>query len=35
MKIIPGMVFGHLTVLKDSGKRQSRKIMWECECDCE
>lgn len=35
MKIIPGMIFGHLTVIKDSGKRQQRKIMWECECDCE
>lgn len=29
------MKFGHLTVIKDSGKRQQRKIMWECECDCE
>ena len=35
MKIQPGMKFGHLTVIKDSGIRQNRKKMWECECDCQ
>ena len=35
IQIKPGMKFGHLTVIKDSGHRQQRKIMWECECDCE
>lgn len=26
--------FGHWTVIKDSGKRNNRKILWECFCDC-
>lgn len=26
--------FGHLTVIKDSGKRLHRSIVWECKCDC-
>ena len=35
MKIQPGMKFGLLTVIKDSGLRQNRKILWECECGCQ
>lgn len=26
--------FGHLTVLKDTGERKNRQVVWECECDC-
>ena len=26
--------FGHLTVLKDTGKREYRSIIWLCKCDC-
>ena len=29
-----GQRFGHLTVIKDSGKRLHRSIIWECKCDC-
>ena len=29
-----GKRFGRLTVLKDSGERKSRKVLWECKCDC-
>lgn len=31
---IIGKKFGHLTVLKDSGKRCCEAIVWECSCDC-
>lgn len=27
-------VFGRLTVLRDSGERRSKQIMWECQCVC-
>ena len=30
-----GKKFGHLTVIKDSGLRDSKRaILWECQCDC-
>ena len=29
-----GQRFGHLTVVKDTGKRFYRSIIWECLCDC-
>lgn len=29
-----GKRFGHLTVLKDSGERFHRGVVWECKCDC-
>jgi hypothetical protein len=29
-----GKRFGRLIVLKDSGKRQNRNILWLCKCDC-
>lgn len=29
-----GQRFGHLTVIKDSGRRLHRSIIWECKCDC-
>ena len=29
-----GQRFGHLTVIKDTGKRLHRSIIWECLCDC-
>lgn len=29
-----GQRFGRLEVVKDSGKRRNRKIIWECLCDC-
>lgn len=29
-----GQRFGHLVVLKDTGKRKRRAIIWECICDC-
>lgn len=29
-----GLRFGRLTVLKDSGRRKDRKIVWTCACDC-
>lgn len=29
-----GQKFGKLTVIKDSGKRIRRKVIWECLCDC-
>lgn len=32
---ITGQKFGHLTVLKDSGERKNRQVVWECQCDCE
>ena len=31
---IIGQVFGKLTVVKDSGVRKHRKVMWECSCSC-
>lgn len=29
-----GERYGHLTVIKDTGKRIHRSIIWECKCDC-
>lgn len=29
-----GKRFGQLTVLKDSGQRVNKYIVWECQCDC-
>ena len=29
-----GKRFGHLIVLKDTGKRDHRSIIWQCKCDC-
>lgn len=29
-----GQRFGYLTVIKDTGKRLHRSIIWECKCDC-
>lgn len=31
---ITGEKFGYLTVLKDSGERKGREVVWLCECDC-
>lgn len=33
-KNLIGIRFGNLTVIKDSGKRKSGNIFWECECSC-
>lgn len=34
-KDLTGQTFGHLTVVKDSGKRaHNRTVIWECKCDC-
>lgn len=29
-----GQRFGHLIVIKDTGKRLHRSIIWACKCDC-
>lgn len=29
-----GNKYEKLTVIKDSGKRDHRKVVWECKCDC-
>lgn len=29
-----GQRYGHLTVLRDTGERKFRSIVWECKCDC-
>ena len=31
---ITGQKFGRLTVLKDSGERKGREVVWLCQCDC-
>lgn len=31
---LEGARFGHLTVIKDSGKKQNNVKLWECQCDC-
>lgn len=33
-KDLTGKIFGYLKVIKDSGERQQRKVLWECECCC-
>lgn len=35
IKDLTGQTFGHLTVIKDTGERKNRQVVWECECDCE
>lgn len=35
IKDLTGQKFGHLTVIKDTGERKNRQVVWECECDCE
>ena len=34
IKDLTGQKFGHLTVIKDTGERKNRQVVWECECDC-
>jgi hypothetical protein len=34
IKDLVGARFGRLTVLKDSGERKNRKVLWKCICDC-
>jgi hypothetical protein len=34
IKDLVGKRFGRLTVLKDTGDRRNRKVLWECICDC-
>lgn len=31
---LTGQRFGKLVVVKDTGKRKWRSVVWECECDC-
>lgn len=31
---ISGQKFKRLTVIRDSGKRLNRSVLWECRCDC-
>jgi hypothetical protein len=31
---LTGKIFGKLTVLKDSGRRKSRRPIWLCQCSC-
>lgn len=33
-KDITGNRYGRLTVIKDSGKRKNKRILWRCLCDC-
>lgn len=33
-KDLTGMVFGKLTVIKDSGQRYNNNILWKCQCEC-
>lgn len=33
-KDMTGMKFGRLTIIKDSGKRLDKRVIWECLCDC-
>lgn len=35
IKDLTGQKFGSLTVIKDTGERKNRQVVWECECDCE
>ena len=34
IKDLIGKQFGNLTVIKDSGKRKSGNVFWECKCSC-
>lgn len=31
---LSGQKFGRLTVIKDSGRRVNKKVMWLCQCEC-
>ncbi len=33
-KDLRGKVFGHLTVIDDTGERAGTEIVWHCRCDC-
>lgn len=33
-KDLTGQTFGKLTVIRDSGERQNRNILWLCKCSC-
>lgn len=34
IKDLTGQKFGRLIVIKDSGQRKNRQVVWECKCDC-
>lgn len=34
MRHLENQKFGKLLVLRDSGQRQKREILWECQCEC-
>lgn len=34
IKDLTGQTFGQLTVIKDSGQRKNRQVVWECQCSC-
>ena len=34
IKDLIGQHFGKLTVVKDSGERTNKSVIWECKCDC-
>ena len=34
VKDLTGQRFDKLTVIKDSGQRKNRQVVWECQCDC-
>lgn len=34
MKDMTGLTFGKLYVIKDTGKRYNREIIWKCKCEC-
>lgn len=31
---LSGMLFGRLTVIKESGRTKDRHILWKCKCEC-
>lgn len=33
-KDLVGQTFGYLTVIKDTGKRENRNVIWLCQCKC-
>ena len=34
IKNMTGLKIGKLLVLKDSGRRYNREVLWKCICDC-
>lgn len=34
VKDLTGQQFGKLIVIKDTGKRKNRQVVWECQCEC-